>query len=253
MNSASTRRASMRALPALVLTVCTFLSGCIVLQPREPTPPSPLRTATSLKVDFDYSGLMVAGMGSPKSEAEWVAAKTAEDPEYPKTWADLKSKWEENFMIGLSGGSPVPVSRASAAVATSAATSAQALAQADVTAPPADAAPTTQAAPPPAAALATDAQPVPAEPAAAPFDGTAIVKVSVVSLQLGKYIPLYVTKAEISASNTWWVGGKLVEESRASADYRPTLTSPSVFQHVQVIGRAVGEQTAKFLRKKMRS
>lgn len=93
---------------ALAATLC--LTGCIIMaQPAGP--PSALKGVSSVAVQFDYTGLLVSGMGSAKTEAEWVAVKTAEDPEYGKTWADLKAKWEEHYFAALSGSSSVPVTR----------------------------------------------------------------------------------------------------------------------------------------------
>lgn len=87
------------------------LSSCVYMTPQ-PRQPSPLDGITALAVTFDYGPMMVSGMGPPKPEAQWVAAKTAEDPAYPTTWADLKSRWENYFMQALTSSSPVPVSRA---------------------------------------------------------------------------------------------------------------------------------------------
>jgi hypothetical protein len=108
-------RARCAALSLLLL--CLFglagLTGCtptwIVL--KESGPPSALRGVPSVSVSFDYSTLVVNGMGRAKTEAEWVAAKSAEDPTYPAAWAALKGKWEESFMAGFSAGAPVPVTR----------------------------------------------------------------------------------------------------------------------------------------------
>lgn len=107
-----------RAAPTLlfvVLALCGLsgLTGCtptwLVL--KESGPPSALRGAASVSVSFDYSTLVVNGMGRAKTEAEWVEAKSAEDPTYPSAWEALKGKWEESFMAGFAAGSPVPVAR----------------------------------------------------------------------------------------------------------------------------------------------
>lgn len=50
-------------------------------------------------------------MGGGKREPDWVAAKTAEESDYPKTWGDLKAQWEQHFMSGFARSSHVPVSR----------------------------------------------------------------------------------------------------------------------------------------------
>ena len=64
-----------------------------------------------MAVIFDYAALRVNGMGSAKTEAEWLAAKTAEDPAYPTTWADLKGQFEDAFLSSFAGGAAVPISR----------------------------------------------------------------------------------------------------------------------------------------------
>lgn len=93
-----------------LLALFAFASGC-VYRSQPPPPPAPLEGVTAVAVIFDYSALRVNGMGSPKTEAEWLAAKTAEDPAYPTTWADLKSRFEESFLQSFAGGAAVPISR----------------------------------------------------------------------------------------------------------------------------------------------
>lgn len=106
------RRRAATLLVVHALT-CASLSGCtpawIVL--KESGPPSALLGAPSVSVSFDYSTLIVNGMGRAKTEHEWVAAKSADDPAYPLQWQALKAKWEDSFMAGLAGASPVPVTR----------------------------------------------------------------------------------------------------------------------------------------------
>lgn len=65
-------------------------------------PPSALAGATDLAVAFDYGQMVVEG----KPEADWVAAKTAEDANYPTTWADLKGKFEAAVMEGVQSQVP---------------------------------------------------------------------------------------------------------------------------------------------------
>jgi hypothetical protein len=107
------RRAPSLLLVLLALCGLLGLTGCtptwLVL--KESGPPSALRGAPSVSVSFDYSTLVVNGMGRAKTETEWVEAKAAEDPSYPATWEALKGKWEEGFMDGFAAGSPVPVTR----------------------------------------------------------------------------------------------------------------------------------------------
>lgn len=244
-------------------TLSLMLASCIIqFRPMEPKEPSPLQLATSLQVEFDYSGLMVSGMGGAKSEAEWVQVKSAEDPEYPKTWAELKSKWEASFFEGLASGSPLPVSRAPVAPAAASArapgSSDVLLAQADAAAQPVQAAtseaqPTATdanlAAPAASPAAPAPAEPAPATPTAAPFDGVLTVRVALNSLHMGKYIPMFTQKAQVQVLNTWWASGRMVADSNDKAEYAPTITTPSVFQHIQVLGNDAGRRAAGFLRK----
>jgi len=64
---------------------------------HEAPPPSPLKGAGPVTVSFDYSHLII----DAKNEEQWVQAKTAEDPQYPKKWADLKGSLETHFTMGL--------------------------------------------------------------------------------------------------------------------------------------------------------
>ena len=257
---------SARLRGALIAAMGVMLAAChIVVTTRAPSPPSPFELATSLQVEFDYSGLMVEGMGGAKSESDWVAAKTAEDPEYPKTWTDLKSKWEENFIRGLSGGSPIPVSRApvAAPAALRLTEGPVLLAQADTNADATDAA----NAPAPTSgdetAVATDATvvgpeaaaPAPAvatAPAPPPFDGVLTVRVSLTLLKMGKYIPMFTKNARVEISDAWLASGGTVEQSQHAAQLTPTLSNPSVFQHIKTLGADSGGDTARFLRKRRR-
>ncbi len=56
-----------------------------------------LRGAGEVGVMFDYSQLMIEGLG----EADFVQSKLREDPAYNKTWSDLKAKFEVNVLDGL--------------------------------------------------------------------------------------------------------------------------------------------------------
>ena len=62
--------------------------------------PPPLKGAGPLTVSFDYSKLVIGG----KSEQAFVEEKMQKEPDYQKTWGDLKSSFETNFVTGLAGG-----------------------------------------------------------------------------------------------------------------------------------------------------
>jgi hypothetical protein len=62
--------------------------------------PSPLKNAGPLTVSFDYSKLIVGGM----SEAAFVQDKMTKEPDYQKTWGELKASFENHFVSGLAGG-----------------------------------------------------------------------------------------------------------------------------------------------------
>ena len=78
--------------------------------------PSPLHGATDVAVAFDYNSMMIENHPT----AEWVNLKTAEDPKYTQTWADLMGKFEAAVIEGMrsrfptahavqAGASPVTV------------------------------------------------------------------------------------------------------------------------------------------------
>ena len=76
-----------------------LLSGCgpawkVV---RVSGPPSALAAANDVALSFDYTQMYVEG----RTEADWVAAKTADDAKYTTTWADLKGKFEAAVLQGL--------------------------------------------------------------------------------------------------------------------------------------------------------
>jgi hypothetical protein len=60
-------------------------------------PPSALAATNDVALAFDYSQMFVEG----RTEADWVATKTAEDAKYPETWADLKGRFEAAVLSGL--------------------------------------------------------------------------------------------------------------------------------------------------------
>jgi hypothetical protein len=243
--------AVVSAMTCVLLASCTF-----VIHQSQPKAPGPMQLATSLNVFFDYSSLMVEGMGGAKSEADWVAAKTAGDPDYPKTWADLKAKWEANFMQGLASGSPIPVSRAPApSAAANVTTGPVLLAQAETTSGSENAPESGMSASGGGSIqVTTDATPARAaapEPAAQPdFDGVLTVRVALASFKLGKYIPLYTTKSELHVANSWLASGQVVDQSNDKVDFTPTIKTPSVFQHVQTMGVQAGGRAAGFLRQR---
>lgn len=60
-------------------------------------PPSALTSVTDIAVAFDYSQMIVEG----RNEKTWTDLKTAEDPKYPETWADLKGRFENAVLEGV--------------------------------------------------------------------------------------------------------------------------------------------------------
>jgi hypothetical protein len=87
-------------LPSLVAVVLLAAGCTIQMVPRTPKPPSPLKGLSTIAVAFDYTGLIVGGMDLNA----YLAKKTAEDPTYPKSWAQLTASLEDNVMQGLQSG-----------------------------------------------------------------------------------------------------------------------------------------------------
>ncbi len=187
---------SPRRCMAIAFVLMLLGSGC-VYRSATPPPPGPLDGVTAVAVSFDYSTLLVNGMGGAKSEAAWVAAKSAEEADYPKTWSDLKMQWEQHFMAGFARSSPVPVSLLVAGTP-----------------------------PPPTGA---------------------VLKVSVSEFQLGKYIPFATQRTSVRTMQTWFRGEQPVQSSGTEASFTPSITAPSVFQHIRPIGEQSGQQTAMTL------
>jgi len=81
------------------LLVSTLVTGCGVPWTviRESGPPSALKGVEPIDVAFHYDETVVEG----KPIDRWVADKTAEDPEYPITWADLLGRLESHYVRGL--------------------------------------------------------------------------------------------------------------------------------------------------------
>jgi hypothetical protein len=98
----------------LLLVALAALSGCSVpwLVIKESGPPPALSGVSRVLVKFDYTGMMVGGMGGDKTEAQWVKEKSAEEEGYEKTWADVKGRFESGFMEGIADTSPIATARA---------------------------------------------------------------------------------------------------------------------------------------------
>jgi hypothetical protein len=72
---------------------------------RDGGSPPPLRGAGPISVSFDYSRLIVEG----KNEKEFVEAKKEKDIAYEKSWSELKSQFETNFVNGMGQNYPAGV------------------------------------------------------------------------------------------------------------------------------------------------
>lgn len=81
------------ALSAAVGLAATACGGTPYRFIKQSGPPSALKGTSSTLVVFDYSRTVVGG----KPVEQWVRDKTAEDPDYGKTWSDLRSRWEMAF------------------------------------------------------------------------------------------------------------------------------------------------------------
>lgn len=84
----------------LLALLVGVLSGCgsawkVV---RVSGPPSALTSVTDVAVAFDYSQMIIEGKYQEKA---WLDVKTAEDPKYPETWADLKGRFENAVLNGV--------------------------------------------------------------------------------------------------------------------------------------------------------
>lgn len=176
------------ALLALLCAACGSRYTVIT----ESGPPSALKGVTEAAVSFDYSKLVVEG----RSEADWVAAKTAEEAEYEKTWADLKARFETHYMQGFTRGWPA------------------------------------------AARLAEGEQ---------PGEGAVRVIVEVRQLDMGRLIPFATTQSVISVRVKWNRKAEPDDEIQIQGADTPSLTNPSIFQHVGHIGAYLGGISARFL------
>lgn len=63
-------------------------------------PPSALTGAGAVAIQFDYSTLLIEGM----TQEAWVAQQKAEEPEYERSWNDLKARLEEHYVQGFQSG-----------------------------------------------------------------------------------------------------------------------------------------------------
>jgi hypothetical protein len=92
---------SRLGLPVSTVVVFLLAQGCGASWQviRVSGPPSALRGAKEVSVNFDYSLMSVEGM----SESAWVASKLAEDPKYQLTWFDLKSRFQAAVIEGFVG------------------------------------------------------------------------------------------------------------------------------------------------------
>jgi hypothetical protein len=72
---------------------------------REGGSPPPLRGAGPITVSFDYSRLLVEG----KNEQAFVQDKLVKNPDYEKSWAELKQQLETNFINGMAADWPAGV------------------------------------------------------------------------------------------------------------------------------------------------
>ena len=84
---------------------------------------------------------------------------------------------------------------------------------------------------------------------AVPTDGAVLV-VSVRALDMGHYIPFATTKTKVDTVLNWSVAGAIAHQNDKSADFKPSLRTPSVFQHLKVVGEELGEAAGRFLRSK---
>lgn len=186
----------LRVRLTLLTSIMMLAVGCSVPWKvvRESGPPSALAGAGAAALQFDYSTLLVEGM----TQEAWVEQQKAKDPEYEKSWTDLKARFEKYYVQGFQAGWGT------------------------------------------ATVL---------EPGAAKPSGTVLVLVKVNTLDMGHYIPFATTRSQVTVNVVWDVAGPEDEITIAGSD-TPTLTNPSIFQHVGHIGQYLGKVSAKFLSSK---
>jgi hypothetical protein len=154
-------------------------------------PPSALAGQTDVSVAFDYSQMYVES----KLEADWVSLKTAEDANYPATWADLKGRFEAAVVQGMRNQFPS------------------------------------------AHPVQTGVTPV-----------TMVVQVH--TFKLGKFIPFVMPPTIMDASLVFQVQGQTTDEISMVRSWQPSITQPSVFNHIPYVGEQFGAMGARFLASK---
>lgn len=154
-------------------------------------PPSALAGQTDVAVAFDYSQMYVEN----RTEADWVSTKTAEDANYPSTWADLKGRFEGAVMEGVRHQFPA--------------------------AHPAGSAPS-----------------------------QVVMVVQPKTFKLGKFIPFAMPPTVITTSIIFQVGGQPTDEILLTRSYQPSITQPSVFNHIPWVGDAIGRAGGSLLSSK---
>lgn len=90
-------RCRLSRFPLLALAVLFVGCGPSWKVIRASGPPSALKDVNEVAIRFDYASMSVEGM----NESEWVTQKSAEDVQYPNTWADLKGRLEAAVLEGL--------------------------------------------------------------------------------------------------------------------------------------------------------
>jgi len=186
----------LRVRLSLLFSLMMLAAGCSVPWKvvRESGPPSALAGAGAAAIQFDYSALLVEGM----TQEAWVQQQTAKDPEYEKSWTDLKARFEKYYLEGFQAGWGT------------------------------------------ATVLA---------PGAAKPSGTVLVLVKVNTLDMGHYIPFATTRSQVTVNVVWDAAGPEDEIMIVGSD-TPSITNPSIFQHVGHIGGYLGKVSAKFLSSK---
>lgn len=83
----------------------------------------------------------------------------------------------------------------------------------------------------------------------APKPGGVVVQVRVDTLEIGHYIPFAQSNSQVSAHLVWHAQGP-EDEIVVQASDRPSLTNPSIFQHIAHMGARIGRLGATFLKSK---
>jgi hypothetical protein len=151
--------------------------------------PSALKGAGEVAIAFDYSQMNVGG----RAVGDFVAAKTAEDPKYPQTWADLLGRFETAVIDGMRHHNPHAR----------------------------------------------------AVQAGGPTPVMLIVQPR--TFQLGKFIPFAQPNTVMDVELVWQVNGQVTDEIGVKRAYPPSITQPSVFNHIGPVGEGIGQTAGKFL------